>query len=72
MPTGEGADLVAWEHALHELGKVKPLVGGATARAEVEVEGVNVEEGEHDALPKCKGRPFRNGPAPFRRSYRGR
>lgn len=21
---------------------------------------------------KCKGRPFRNGPAPFRRSYRGR
>jgi hypothetical protein len=21
---------------------------------------------------KCNGRPFRNGPAPFRRSYRGR
>ncbi len=44
MPTGGGADR-RWRE-LEEL-----VVGSATARAEVEVEGVNVEEGNHDALP---------------------
>ena len=44
MPAGECADR-RWRE-LEEL-----VVGGATARTEVEVEGVNVEEGKHDALP---------------------
>jgi hypothetical protein len=51
----DASALVAWEHDLQELGKVESLVGGATARAKVEVEGVNVEEGKHNALPKMQG-----------------
>ncbi len=50
MPTGECPDR-RWRE-LEE-----PAVGGATARAEVEVEGVYVEECKHDALPKMQG-PF--------------
>ena len=50
---------------------VKPSVWRSLERSVVEVESVNVNYSSHQFLSESESRPFRNGPAPVRRSYSG-
>ena len=50
---------------------VKPFVRSPFQCAVVEVESVNINYCSHQFLSESESRPFRNGPAPVRRSYSG-
>ena len=50
---------------------VKPSVWRSLERSVVEVESANVNYSSHQFLSESESRPFRNGPAPVRRSYSG-
>ena len=49
----------------------KPFVWRSLECPVVEVESVNVNYSSHQVLSESESRPFRNGPAPVRRSYSG-
>ena len=65
-------DLVLGREDLSRHGEdVKPSVWCSLERSVVEVESVNVNYSSHQFLSESESRPFRNGPAPVRRSYSG-
>ena len=65
-------NLVLWgENLLCHGEDVKPPVRCPLESSVVEVESINVDYSSHQFLSESEGRPFRNGPAPVRRSYSG-
>ena len=59
------------ENLLRHCKDVKPFVRSPFQCAVVEVESVNINYCSHQFLSESESRPFRNGPAPVRRSYSG-